>query len=247
MASTTLLPGQDNPGQKPNREQRRSIARAHKRHQRDVFHARITDGAHFMPPMDIPIMQAVEYVPKGFVPFSEAMKPSCRDFDMTVDFYEDDYEIERIWTNTDRYLEKLSKFAAVVAPDLSVCWDFPAAMQVWNTYRNQVLGSYFQRKGMLCIPNVRCDPGKPWMLDGIPRNSTIAIGARSCVKKVEDRVRFTEAVRFAVDTLQPSCILWYGSAAYGVSSYPESLHIPLHFYPARVRGRMGGAADGEIQ
>ena len=246
MASPILLPCQDDPGPKPNREQRRSMAHALKRHQRDVFRSYLVDGARFRPPMDIPVMEPVNYEPKGLVPFSVAVQQSCRDYDLTVDFFEDDYEIERIWTNTSKYIEKLSRFAAVIGPDLSVCWDFPTAMQAWNTYRNQALGSFFQRNGLTCIPNVRCDPDKPWMLDGTPRRSTIAIGARSCVKKVEDRVRFIEAVRFAVDTLEPTSIVWYGSSEYGVADYPLSLGIPIKFFPARVRGRMGGAGNGKV-
>ena len=72
------------------------------------------------------------------------------------------------------------------------------------------------------------------MLDGIPHGSTVAIGARSCVKRVEDRRRFIEAVHLAVDTLEPSSIIWYGSSRFGVADYPMSLGIPMHFFPARM-------------
>lgn len=205
-----------------------------RRHQRDVFRSRIVAGARFLGCMDIPSMAAIEASPTGLVPFSLAMQASCKDYDQFVDFYEDDYEFERLWNDPFRYVDRLARFAGVVAPDFSTCWDFPVAIKAWNTYRNQALGSFLQRAGIACVPNVRCEPEHPWMLDGVPRGSTIAIGARSCVKRVEDRIRFVEAVRLAVDTLEPSSIIWYGSNGFGVADYPLSLGIPMHFFPARV-------------
>ena len=208
--------------------------RPRRRHQRDVFRSRIVDGATFAGCMDLPSMAAIQASPTGLVPFSLAMQTSCRDYDRFVDFYEDDYEFERIWNDPFRYIDRLARFAGVIAPDFSTCWDFPVAMKAWNTYRNQALGSFLQRSGIPCIPNVRCEPEHPWMLDGIPHGSTVAIGARSCVKRVEDRRRFIEAVHLAVDTLEPSSIIWYGSSRFGVADYPMSLGIPMHFFPARM-------------
>ena len=199
-----------------------------------MFHSQIVAGAPFAGSMDMPAMSPVDVVPKGLIPFSVAMQSSCKEFDLFVDFYEDDYEFERFWNNPHRYIDRLLKFAGAISPDFSTCWDFPVAMKAWNTYRNQALGYFLQSRGQTCIPNVRCEPDKPWMLDGVPRQSAIAIGARSCVKDVEDRRRFVGAVRFAVDTLKPTSIIWYGSTGYGVAEYPRSLGIPVFEYPARA-------------
>ena len=40
-----------------NREERRRIKRKMRRHQRDVFHARVVDGATFAGTMDLPVME----------------------------------------------------------------------------------------------------------------------------------------------------------------------------------------------
>ena len=218
-------------------EEHRSAKRKMKRHQRDVFHAKLVEGAVFSGGMDLPTMHAVEVIPAALIPFSEAVKTTCTDYDCFVDFYEDDYEIERFWNDPFRYLRILDRFAGCISPDYSTCRDFPVALKAHNVYRNQALGFRMQRDlHGPTIPNVRCEPNLPWMLDGTPRNSIIAIGARSCVKKVDDRLAFVEAVRFAVDELSPMGIVWYGSTDYGVADYPLSLGIPVHVFPARIRG-----------
>ena len=209
--------------------------RHHRRHQRDGFRSFLVEGATLAGPMDIPVMESVHAEPEGFVPFSVVASGKNRDYNLFVDFYEDDYEIERFWNDPHKYLEVLRRYAGCIGPDHSTCRDFPVAQKGWNVYRNQALGSWLQRNGIVCVPNVRCEPQLPWMLDGTPHHSTIAIGARGCVKKPDDRTHFVEAVRYAVDVLKPELILWYGSNRYGVASYPESLGIRIRYYPGRFR------------
>ena len=142
-----------------NREEHRRIKRKMRRHQRDVFHARVVDGATFVGAMDLPVMQAVSLADIGkvrLIPFSEAMKPTCTDYDAFVDFYLDDYQFERFWNDPFRYLGRLKLFAGVIEPDYSTCLDFPVALKAYSVYRNQALGSFLQRNGILCVPNVRC-------------------------------------------------------------------------------------------
>ena len=191
-----------------------------RRHQRDVFHAHVVDGATFAGEMDLPTMHAVSLVGTNhirLVPFSVAISPSCTDYDAFVDFYEDDYQFERFWNNPSRYIGRIERFAGAIEPDFSTCLDFPIALKAYNTYRNQALGSFLQRSGMICIPNARCEPDLPWMLDGTPHESVIAIGARAAVKK-------------------PSEIIWYGSTSYGIDNWLSSLGIPVCVCPARIRG-----------
>ncbi|MEE8704883.1 MAG: DUF4417 domain-containing protein, partial [Olsenella sp.] len=224
---------------KINREEYRHIKRKMRRHQRDVFHARMVDGATFVGAMDLPAMDAVSLYGVGkvrLIPFSEAVKSTCTDYDAIVDCYEDDYQFERLWNNPLRYLSRLRLFAGVIEPDFSTCRDFPVALKAYNTYRNQALGYFLQRNGILCVPNVRCEPGLPWMLDGTPRRSAIAIGARAAVKKPSDRKALVSAVRYAVESLVPTEIIWYGSISYGIGDWLFSLGVPVHVCPARIRG-----------
>lgn len=135
----------------------------------------------------------------------------------------------------------------MISPDYSVCYDFPNAIKVNNTYRNLASGAWLQTQGLRTIPNVRCEPlNTKWSLASLPHNSTIAFGARSSIKRVEDRAMFVSMIKSAVDELQPSSIIWYGSDAYGTAGYPRSLGIPVHIFPGKGRGSLGGGTRGRF-
>ena len=216
-------------------------------HKRDVFHAWMVKGARFAGPMDIPVMEPCNEIPSKLVAFSDAMSAGYRSREGFVHFYEDDADIERFWNNPKKYLPKLKEFDGVIAPDYSVCYDFPNALKVNNTYRNLTSGAWLQSQGLSVIPNVRCEPlNADWSLPAIPRNSVIAFGARASIKRVEDRHMFVSMVRIAVDELHPSAIVWYGADAYGTADYPRSLGVPVYVYPGKGRGSLGGDDCGRI-
>lgn len=210
-------------------------------HKRDVFHAWMVEGAEFAGPMDMPAMRPCHCIPSKLVAFSDAMSANYHDREGFVHFYEDDANIERFWNNPKKYLPRLKQFEGVISPDYSVCYDFPNAYKVGNTYRNLASGYWLQSEGMNAIPNVRCEPANTgWSLPSIPHGSVIAFGARASVKRVADRAIFVSMVKAAVDQLMPSAIVWYGSDAYGVADYPKALGIPVHVFPGKGRGSLGG-------
>ena len=77
-------------------------------------------------------------------------------------------------------------------------------------------------------------------LPSIPHGSVIAFGARASIKRVADRAIFVSMIKAAVDQLEPSAVVWYGSDAYGVADYPKSLGMPVHVFPGKGRGSLGG-------
>lgn len=204
-------------------------------------------GARFAGPMDMPVIQPCYAIPVELVAFSDAMGPRYRKRGGFVHFFEDDSDIERFWNNPRRYLPRLSQFDGVISPDYSVCYDFPNALKVNNTYRNLASGAWLQSQGLQVIPNVRCEPSNTgWSLPSLPHGSTIAFGARSSIKRVENRPMFVSMIKAAVDELRPSAIVWYGSDAYGTADYPRSLGIPVYVFPGKGRGALGGDMNGRL-
>lgn len=204
-------------------------------HKRDVFHAWMLEGLDFSRPWDMPVL----------VPFSVAMHERWRDFDCFVHFYEDDFRFERVWNDPHKYLPKLSKFEGVIMPDFSTCIDFPRPLKMWNCYRNQTLGAWWQEQGLTVIPNARQQPECDWLVEGLPRESVIAICGRALVKDVAERRRFVRDVRTTVDELRPTAIVYYGSDLYGVMDYPRSPSIPVWVYPGCGRGALDGGKCGQ--
>lgn len=222
----------------PGEDPRRRRKPAH--HNRDVFHAWMLEGAEYAGPLDMPRLAPVHVDPDRLVAFSDAMSPAWKDFDCVVHFFEDDCRIERFWSNPKAYIGKLSRFQGVIGLDYSVCYDFPVALKDYNHWRNSVCTYWMQRHLPCAVPQARCEDGiYESVLAGFPKRSTIAIGARSMVRDVNDRAVLKKSVEHIVDFLEPSNLLWYGSDMYGVADYPRLKGIPVHVFPAKGRGKLG--------
>lgn len=208
-----------------------------KRHSRDVFHAWMLEGVHYAGSLDMPILKKVQHFPRELISFSDAMNKNCTDFDKTVHFFEDDNRIERFWNNPHAYIEKLSKFDSVIGLDYSVCWDFPEPVKSYNYFRNSVCTYWLQNKLTIAIPQVRCENyNYKNVLAGFPKNSTLAIGARSMVKDKRDRKVLKESIKHIVDYLEPLNIIWYGSNKYRVADYIIYKGIPIQFFEGKSKG-----------
>lgn len=110
--------------------------------------------------------------------------------------------IERFWNNPWRYLERLSRFAGVVATDYSTGPSMPDPVRRYNVYRNQLTGTWMQSLGIAALCNVRCPAfGHDYFLAGVPRHSLICVGEVGCVKNRYDRNRFEGGIVRAVQEL----------------------------------------------
>lgn len=221
----------------PSGDARRRIKPA--RHYRDVFHAWMLEGAEYAQPLGMPKLAPVRVEPEKLVAFSDAMNPKWHDFDCFVHFFEDDCRIERFWNNPGAYAARLGRFRGAIGLDYSVCWDFPVALKDYNHWRNSVCTYWLQKHLPCAVPQARCE-GEDCesVLAGFPKHSSIAIGARSMVRNLEDRAMLKKSVRHIVDFLEPANLLWYGSDQYGVADYPRSKGIPVHVYPTKGRGSL---------
>lgn len=198
---------------------------------KDVFHAYMTRGIDTDPVYDMPVMQPETMVPTGVLPFSEAMNPNCTDYNKFVHFYEHDYQIERFWNQTWKYLPKVSKFAGIISPDFSSTPDMPRPLRQFNIYRNQLLGAWYQSLGYHAICNTRCpESGHDYSIAGAPKHSILSLGAVGCIKNYENRNRFIGGLIRLIDELHPSGLIIVGEDAYGVFDYAKELHIPLFFF-----------------
>ncbi len=178
----------------------------------DVFHASLLSNAHFAGEFDFPVIKAEHIIPRNMIPFSQAIKEKDN-FHQWVCFYEDDFRFERIWNQPSRYVKILSRFDGVVAPDFSVYYDMPYAMQLWNVFRSRTIGAWLQQQGIKVIPNIRFGDERTFecCCDGISKHSVIAIGSLGCLKVKEYRSLFEKGVKYVTDVLQPEAIIFYGA------------------------------------
>ena len=170
---------------------------------KDVFNAFMVCDATYGGEYEIPAINVIDEIPNRLISFSKAME--AKDSNYWIHFYEDDYKIERIWKNPQKYLQKLQKFNGVITPDFSLYRDMPFVMQSWNTYRGRAIGHWLQTKGMAVIPNVRWGDSRTYDLccEGVGNHSIISIGSHGCIKILREREYFIQGLESVVRKLRP--------------------------------------------
>lgn len=204
-------------------------------HRRDTCNERLLPGVQYTPLYEFPVLKGCDAHPLSLVPYSAACQRGFCDPGAFIHFFEDDYRFESIWRDFDRALGKLRRFAGIIEPDFSTCIDYPRPVKAANRFRSQLIAARCEQAGIKVIPSVRAEPGCPWLLDGVPRHSTIAISGYGLIKDPTERRMFLRDVKATVDTLQPRAIVYYGSDSHGAMDYPRSLGITVWTYPANTR------------
>ena len=158
---------------------------------------------------DIPMVQPTYEMPevREWIPFNYVLSDNDPE-GKGVHFFIHDYQFERVWNNPERYAEKLSQYACVLAPDFSPYLDMPKALRIYNTYRKNWCAAYWQSQGITVIPVVRaCKEDADFCFDGIPENAIIAISTMGLMQG--DRSLVLDG--YEVEMLHPKKILIYSN------------------------------------
>ena len=137
-------------------------------------------------------------------------------------FYYDDYKFISAWREPDKYIERLQRFKAVIAPDFSLYTDFPITLQILSCYRRQWCGAYWQSLGIDVIPDVVWGTKESFRFcfDGIPKHSTVAVSTVG-VKRDKDWNNETDSLfrdgyNEMLERLEPTAVLFYGDMIEGL-------------------------------
>ena len=136
-----------------------------------------------------------------WVSFGE--KAKITDFsNVGIHFYIDDYKFESVWTTPDKWLEIFQQCRAVATPDFSNYTDMPKAQQLWNHYRRQWCGRYWQDRGVNVINSLSWANGQiaEWCFAGIPKGATVTT---SFVGDNIDKQASIDELRRVLDAVEP--------------------------------------------
>jgi hypothetical protein len=140
-----------------------------------------------------------------------------------VHFFTYDALFNSVWNAHTKPLIYLKRFGVVLTPDFSLSADYPKAIQVFNVYRRQWCGTYWQSKGMSVIPTVGW--GAPDSYDfcflGIPEYSVVALSTLGTRRRKADFMHGFDAM---FECIQPKAILCYGKP------FSEMERVPIHVY-----------------
>lgn len=152
-------------------------------------------------------------------------------------FYYDDYKFISAWREPDKYIDRLSQFKAVVAPDFSLYTDFPITLQILSCYRRQWCGAYWQSLGLDVIPDVVWGTKESYKFcfDGIPKRSTVAVSTvgvkRDKEWNNETDSLFRDGYNEMLKRLEPTTILFYGDMIEGLEG--NIIKIPSFYEEKR--------------
>lgn len=214
----------------------------------NAYNLSIVDQSNLTENWEMPIIWNDGYVPEEMIAFKYAMQ--SKRHDVGVHFYIDDYQFERVWNNPEGYVNLLSQFDCILAPNFSMYYDMPKPMKIWNTFRSRLIGSYYQQMGMKVIPSVVWNGTDTWdfAFEGIEKGSVVCVSTISIKKGafLEDlKAGMAEMIR----RIEPSFIMIYG----GAIDYDFG-DIPVKYYDANTwlsdynhnKGKKGKSADEDV-
>lgn len=126
----------------------------------------------------------------------------------------DDFRFYGCWTKPTLFVEgmKCCGIRTAIEPDFSVYSTDPMAEQIHAIYRIRWVGRWWQENGVEVIPNLAWGDERSFEFawDGIPKGCpVVGIEARP---RGKDRQAFLTGARKAIETVQPTNVLLYGSA-----------------------------------
>lgn len=150
-------------------------------------------------------------VPSEIIPFNYAK--TYPDRNVGVHFFIDDYQFERVWRFPDRYIPLLREYECVFTPDFSLYVNMPLTLKIYNVYRNRVLGHYWQKQGIKVVPTLQWADLRTFdfCLTGIAPGGTVAVSALGSAQNPQSRGYWIAGMQKAIDFLQPTTILLYGT------------------------------------
>lgn len=186
-----------------------------------IYGAELTD-------MGFPILPAVQAMPVDTIDFRAGLNRSFKGHHgMNCNFYVDDEKFNSLWVSPDKYLDYLKLYQSVCGLDFSIDTQMPLVMQYWNKYRSMALDWYLTLQGITVIPNVNIIPyeGREWLLDGLPRHSTVCCSTNGRVRSKGAREEFCKGYYEMCERLEPTRVVVVGILPEELDSSVEIINL----------------------
>lgn len=158
----------------------------------------------------MPVIKNDGFIPDDLIGFNYAK--TSKNKNAGIHFFVDDYQFERVWNKPDAYVDVLSEYECVLAPDFSLYLDMPMPTKIWNVYRSRQIGAYYQSLGLKVIPTMSWAEAATFefCFRGVPRGSVVAVSTIG-VKDDANALRiWRDGMTEMIRQIEPSTILVYG-------------------------------------
>ena len=183
--------------------------------------------------MGFPKLPAVQAYPSDTIDFRSGLNRSFKGHHGTsCNFYIDDEKFLALENNVAKYLNYLKLFQCVLGLDFSIDTQMPLVMQYWNKYRSLALDWYLTLQGITVIPSVNIIPykGREWLLDGLPKRSTVCCSTNGRVRSKAAREELCKGFHEMCERLEPTRVVVVGIL-------PDELDSPVEIINFKTRGQ----------
>ncbi len=185
----------------------------------DGCNPELVAGARFDGILEVPVIEKPSklIVPSMIVPFTERNR--VNDGKAMIGFNEMDVKFSQVLAAPETFIDDFRRFSGIISPDCSLYRDAPLSVQITNVYRNRAIGSYYQRKGIYVVPQIRWGSEATYTTDVLPEkvaflgvmpHSIVAIGTYGCIQSKEDKYFFHAGLDAMMQALDPTIVLVYG-------------------------------------
>lgn len=170
-------------------------------------------------------------------------------------FYTYDTYFESFWDQPAFMVAKVinAGIKIAVVPDFSFYTEMPTATHIFNTYRAQWMGRYFQEAGLQVIPRLQFGIGDgnktlDFCMSGIPKNPPILAQSIQNANTDEEFKQSVENTKQALAALKPATWLVYGGnpakRQIEAVNYTDGKVVHLYNYAAKRRGVVYDKKEG---
>lgn len=158
---------------------------------------------------EIPFIQKQNFRVKELIAFNYAMNQP--EYEKTVHFFLSDDQFLRLWNKPWNYLDLLKQFKGVFSPDFSLYRMYPLVFQLYNVYRNRMLGAFWQANGINVIPTVGWSDERSYEFCflGIEKGSTVIVSSLGVHADKEAKKYFNKGYKEMLKRIEPKKIILY--------------------------------------
>lgn len=203
---------------------------------RFIDNVKYFDRVDFVGKYKIPLIKKEEIkLNENTVSFNNRTQKNC----VALHFFIDDYQFERIWNNPERYIDMFKEYEYICSPDYSLYLDFPKALQIYNTFKKQFLGAFYQSHGIKVVPTVSWSDSSSysWCFEGIVKGSCVACSSVGCMRDKEAKQIFVEGFKAMIQYLDPCKILMVGKLPEELKEY-EDICVFVKTFQEEIRERV---------
>lgn len=209
-------------------------------YKRDVYLAFLVNGARRTQTDGFPIIEPwmVASDPPKTVCQWDQRSSASDPVDTTLCFYCEDSTFQSVLNYPRRYLPTLNLFRNVIGMDSSPYDNMPLVVQKSQIFLNLALTYYWGRNGIKVIPNLRIgDPRTLSSLEAYPKHTLLAVGTSGFMWALNNRNAFRYELQMAIQELQPTGLVVYGTAPDWLFCFEVIGNIPIFRFDSFLMGR----------